>query len=145
MSFRMSQKLIALAAWTFVTILGYATLTHVGFAYSIYFKLAPFLMRADMRTYAHFEHVIAFAIFGAIFVCAYPKRIYFVFSVVFLSAIVLEYLQTLTPDRHGTMIDAFEKTVGGTLGIFTARAIRWYARRSGTGSMINPQPRRERG
>jgi VanZ family protein len=98
-----------------------------------------------MRTYAHFEHVIAFAIFGAIFVCAYPKRIYFVFSVVFLSAIVLEYLQTLTPDRHGTMIDAFEKTVGGTLGIFTARAIRWCARRSGTGSMINPQPRRERG
>src|ERR1700676_1837469 len=107
MSFRMSQKLIALAAWTFVTILASATLPHV--------------------------------------VCAYPKRIYFVFSVVFLSAIVLEYLQTLTPDRHGTMIDAFEKTVGGTLGIFTARAIRWYARRSGTGSMINPQPRRERG
>ena len=84
-----------------------------------------------MRTYAHFEHVIAFAIFGAIFVFAYPKRIYFVYSVVFLSAIVLEYLQTLTPDRHGTMIDAFEKLVGGALGIFTARAIRWYARRSG--------------
>ena len=132
MKFRMSQKIIALAAWTFVVILTYVTLTHVGFVYSIYFKLAPFLMRVDMRTYAHFEHIIAFAIFGAIFAFAYPKRIYFVCSVVFLSAILLEYLQTWTPDRHGTMIDALEKIVGGALGIFSARAIRWYARSSGS-------------
>jgi hypothetical protein len=126
----MSQKLIALVAWISVAILAYATLTQVGFVYSIYFRLAPFL-RVDMKTYAHFEHVIAFAILGAIFVFAYPKRIYFVCSVVFLGAVVLEYLQTLTPDRHGTAIDAFEKIVGGAVGIFAAHAIRSYARRSG--------------
>jgi hypothetical protein len=28
----------------------------------------------------------------------------------------------LTPDRHGTLVDAFEKIVGGALGIFAARA-----------------------
>ena len=125
----MSQKLIALVAWISVAILAYVTLMHVGFVYSIYFRLAPFL-RVDMKTYVHLEHVIAFAILGAIFAFAYPKRIYLVCSVVFLSAIVLEYLQTFTPDRHGTMIDAFEKIVGGAVGIFTAHAILSYARRS---------------
>jgi hypothetical protein len=36
-----------------------------------------------------------------------------------------------TPDRHGTLIDVFEKIVGGALGIFAARAIHWYARTRG--------------
>jgi VanZ family protein len=111
-------------------VLVYATLTHVGFVYSIYFKLAPFLMWPAMRSYAHVEHVVAFAIFGALFSFAYPKRIIFVCCVVFLSAVILEYLQTLTPDRHGTLIDAFEKIIGGALGIVSARATLWFARTS---------------
>jgi VanZ family protein len=127
----MFQKLIIGAAWASVALLAYATLTHVGFVYSIYYRLAPFLMWPAMRSYAHVEHVIAFAILGALFSFAYPKRIIVACSVIFLSAAILEYLQTLTPDRHGTMMDAFEKVVGGALGIFTARAIRWYARSSG--------------
>jgi VanZ family protein len=124
----MFQKLIIVAAWASVAVLTYATLTHVGFVYSIYYKLAPLLMRPAMRSYAHVGHVLAFAIFGALFSFAYPKRISVACCVVFLSAIILEYLQTWTPDRHGTLIDAFEKIVGGTLGIFAARAILWFAR-----------------
>jgi hypothetical protein len=42
--------------------------------------------------------------------------------VVLSSAVILECLQTLTPDRHGTMIDASEKLVGGALGIIATRA-----------------------
>jgi VanZ family protein len=125
---RMPQRFIAIAAWACIAGLSYATLAHVEFVYSVYFKLAPFLMHVDMRTYAHFEHIIAFAIFGAIFAFAYPERVIFVCFVVFLSAVILEYLQTLTPDRHGTLIDAFEKIVGGALGIFAARAAYWCAR-----------------
>jgi VanZ family protein len=126
----MFQKLIVVAAWASVAVLVYATLTQVGFVYSIYYKLAPFLMWPAMRSYAHVEHVIAFAIFGALFSFAYPKRITFACCVVFLSAVTLEYLQTLTPDRHGTLIDAFEKIIGGALGIIAARAILWFARTS---------------
>jgi hypothetical protein len=59
----MLQKVTVIAAWASIALLTYGTLSHVGFVYSIYFKLAPFLMRANMRTYAHFEHVIAFAFF----------------------------------------------------------------------------------
>jgi VanZ family protein len=128
----MFQKLIMFAAWASILAIAYATLTHVGFVYSIYYKLAPLLMRAGMRTYAHFEHVIAFAIFGALFAFAYPRRVIFVCSVVFVSAVALEFLQTLTPDRHGTLIDAFEKVVGGTLGILAAHATLWFTQ---TGSV----------
>jgi len=119
---RMPQKFIAVAAWVSVAAVAYATLTHVGFVYSIYFKLLPFL-HAKMTTYAHFEHVIAFAFLGGLFYFAYPKRVIFVFGVIFISAVSLEYLQTLTPDRHGTLIDACEKIMGGAVGILAARAL----------------------
>jgi hypothetical protein len=33
------------------------------------------------------------------------------------SAVVLELLQKLTPDRHARLLDASEKVVGGLLGI----------------------------
>jgi VanZ family protein len=38
-------------------------------------------------------------------------------------AALLEILQTLTPDRHGTLIDALEKMAGGAAGILLARRI----------------------
>ncbi len=50
----------------------------VGFAYSIYFKLAPMLMGLKMRSYAHFEHVLAVALLGSLFTVAYPRRLLFV-------------------------------------------------------------------
>lgn len=127
---RMIQKLVTIAAWLSVAILAYLTLTQVGFVYSIYFKLAPFLMDVNMKTYAHFEHIIAFAVFGALFAFAYPRRVVFVCGVVLLTAVALEYLQTLTPDRHGTLIDAWEKMAGGAFGICVARASRYFWRRN---------------
>jgi hypothetical protein len=119
---RMPQKFIVIAAWVSIAAVAYATLTHVGFVYSIYFKLLPFL-HTKMTTYAHFEHVIAFAFLGGLFYFAYPKRVIFVFGVIIISAVSLEYLQTLTPDRHGTLIDACEKIMGGAVGILAARAL----------------------
>ena len=109
------------AAWFSVVAIAYATLTHVGFVYAIYFKLSPFLMWPAMQTYAHFEHVIAFAFVGALFGFAYPRRLIVVCSIVFGAAALLEILQTMTPDRHGTLVDAFEKMAGGALGIALAR------------------------
>jgi hypothetical protein len=121
-AFTLFHRLIIVAAWASVAVIAYATLTDVGFVHSIYYKLAPFLMWPAVRPYTHVEHVIAFAAFGALFSFAYPKRIFFVCCVVLSSAVILECLQTLTPDRHGTMIDASEKIVGGALGIIATRA-----------------------
>ena len=111
------------AAWIAVIAIAYATLTHVGFVYAIYFKLAPYLMRPAMQTYAHFEHVIAFALLGVLFSFAYPARLILVCVIVFGAAASLEIMQTLTPDRHGTWIDALEKMAGGGTGILLAKML----------------------
>ncbi|MEH2526187.1 VanZ family protein [Bradyrhizobium sp. AZCC 2176] len=127
---RRIARLAMAAAWIAVIAIAYATLTHVGFVYAIYFKLSPFLMRPAMQTYAHFEHVIAFAILGALFGFAYPRRLILVCCIVFGAAALLETLQTVTPDRHGTLIDALEKIAGGAAGIIFARIARrlWSAK-----------------
>ena len=121
---RRITRLAMAAAWIAVIAIAYATLTHVGFVYAIYFKLSPFLMRPAMQTYAHFEHVIAFAILGALFGFAYPRCLILVCGIVFGAAALLEILQTMTPDRHGTLIDALEKMAGGAAGIILARTAR---------------------
>jgi VanZ family protein len=127
---RRITRLAMAAAWITVIAIAYATLTHVGFVYAIYFKLSPYLMRPAMQTYAHFEHVIAFAILGALFGFAYPRRLILVCGIVFGAAALLEILQTMTPDRHGTLIDALEKMAGGAAGILFARTARhlWSAK-----------------
>jgi VanZ family protein len=116
-------KMVAVAAWISLIAIAYATLTHVGFVYSIYFKLSPILMQPQMRTYAHLEHIVAFAVVGALFSFAYPRSFLLVCCIVFGGAVLLEVLQTLTPDRHGTLTDAMEKMAGGAAGIFLARSI----------------------
>ena len=75
-----------------------------------------------MHTYALMEHLVVFAIFGALLVFAFPGRAILVCVVIVVSASFLEYLQTLTLDRHGTVVDAVEKMTGGLLGVFAAYA-----------------------
>jgi hypothetical protein len=130
MNRKLVTKLVTIAAWVAVIAIAYATLTHVGFVYAIYFKLAPILMGPEMKTYAHFEHVLAFALLGALFAYAYPHKLLLVCSVVLGGAVVLELAQTMTPDRHGTLIDALEKMAGGAAGIIFARTARhlWSAK-----------------
>ena len=119
-------KLVAASAWASIIFIAYATLTHVGFVYAIYYKLSPFLLRPEVKTYAHFEHIIAFAVVGALFGFAYPRRPILVCCIVFGGAALLETLQTLTPDRHGTLADAVEKMAGGASGIYLARRIQQF-------------------
>jgi hypothetical protein len=116
-----NRKPFIIMAWALVGFIAYATLAHVGFVYSIYYKLAPILLRPEMQTYAHFEHIIAFAVLGALFCFAYPRHVALVCAIVFGSAVLLELLQTLTPDRHGTLMDAIEKIAGGACGVIFAR------------------------
>ena len=38
----------------------------------------------------------------------------------------LEIAQALTPDRHGTLMDALEKIVGGAAGIVLVKAVQYF-------------------
>jgi len=63
---------------------------------------------------------------AALFGLAYPGRTIFAIIIVVGSALGLEVLQHLTPDRHGHVVDFFEKASGGLFGIFTVNAMRRY-------------------
>ena len=123
-------RFVAATAWIAIALIAYGTLTHVGFVYAIYFKLSPFLMQPAMQTYAHLEHVIAFAVLGALFYFAYPRHLLLVCCIVLGAAALLEILQTTTPDRHGTWVDALEKMAGGAAGIALAKGIIQLRRRN---------------
>jgi hypothetical protein len=122
MEMRHFIRLIQIAAWASFAVIAYLTLAHVGLVYSIYFKLAPLLSHIGMREFDAVEHFLAFALFGALLCAGYPKHVSLICVVVFGSAMMLEFLQTLTPDRHGTVLDAIEKITGGACGILGTRA-----------------------
>jgi VanZ family protein len=111
-----------LVAWASIAVIAYLTMTRVSLVYAIYYDLSPMLLHLGMKKFAAIEHFVAFALFGALLYAAYPKRVLMVFCVVFGSAITLELMQTLTPDRHGTLLDALEKIAGGACGILIAKA-----------------------
>ncbi|MBR0697770.1 VanZ family protein [Bradyrhizobium lablabi] len=118
---RTIARLVAALAWVVVAAIAFATLTNVGFVYWLYFKLSPFLLRPDVKTYVYIEHVAAFAVLGILFTIAYPRRTLLVCVIVIGGAAVLEVLQTLTPDRHGTLVDALQKMAGGGAGILLTK------------------------
>jgi hypothetical protein len=115
--------LARLSAAALIGMIAYLTLARVGLVYSIYYRLAPWLFYIEISKYVAIEHFVAFAFFGALCWLAYPKHISLVLVLVFGSAISLELLQSLTPDRHGTLLDAVEKVAGGACGVLVSRTI----------------------
>ena len=72
---------------------------------------------------ADFERLAAFTLLGGLFCLAYPRHIVLVGLIVVGSAVLLEFAQLLTPDRHGRIQDAFVKITGGALGIAAGRVM----------------------
>jgi VanZ family protein len=131
-------KLIAAVAWASVAVIAYATLTHATFVYAVYDWLSPLLLRPQLGTYVHLEHIGAFALMATLFGLAYPRDLPMVFGLVLGAAIFLEILQTVTPDRHGTLLDALEKMAGGGLGILLAKAVRLAATKASRLTLLKP-------
>jgi VanZ family protein len=121
----MFHKFITLAAWGLLAFIAYAT-------------ILPIQDRPTLPTSSSFEHFAAFAVLGSLFCAAYPRHIVLVCLIVLGSAVLLEILQLLTPDRHGRIQDAIEKMAGGFVGIVVGRAI-LISTKPAAGSRINPQ------
>ncbi len=121
-----TRRLVTALAWIAIIAIAYATLMKAEFVYAIYFKLTPYLMRPEVQTYTLLERIVTFASLGALFSVAYPQRTFLVCFVVFGATIFLEVAQTLTPDRHGTLMDALVKIAGGAAGILLVRAIQFF-------------------
>ena len=111
----MIEKLNAAAAWACVIFIVCATLSSAG--------ARPELTTTETPLVVFVEHFGAFGVLGFLFVFAYPSRIVLVCLLVFGSAVVLELLQVVIPDRDARFIDAAEKLAGGVAGILAAKAV----------------------
>ena len=107
----MFQKLIALAAWGALAFITFATLSPIG-------------LRPHVAANIGIEHIAAFSVVGLLFGLAYPRRLIPVIALVLGSAILLEVLQLLTPDRHARLLDLAFKLLGGSIGIAIACVLR---------------------
>jgi hypothetical protein len=109
----MFHKFITAAAWTMLAFIIFAT-------------ISPIQDRPTLTTSPNFERLAAFAVLGALFCLAYPRQLAFVCLIVLGSALLLEFAQLLTPDRHGRIQDAIVKMTSGAVGIIVGRAILYF-------------------
>ena len=119
----MIQKLIAVAAWACLIFIVYATLSSAD--------ARPELTRTEPALIVFVERFGAYGLLGFLFCLAYPRRLLFICCLVLGSAVLLELLQLIVPDRDARVIDATEKLLGGAAGILVARALLAFAGRLG--------------
>jgi VanZ family protein len=118
----MLNKLIVASAWSCLVFIIYATLSSID---------ARPVIAGGFFTVA--ERFGAYAVLGLLFCLAYPRHLTFVCIIVFGSAVALELLQNLVPDRHARLLDAMEKLLGGTAGIVLAGILQSsFGRKPGT-------------
>jgi hypothetical protein len=110
------RKLPVLLAW-------------VSLGYIVYVTLSPIGLRPVASNNPAYERLAAYAMVGILFGLAYRRRV-LALGIVVGTAIALEGLQYLTPDRHGRLVDLVEKASGGLLGVLVAIAASRYLARS---------------
>ena len=109
----MIQRISAVAGWLSLVFIVYATLSPID--------------ARPMLSVPHLERFAAFALTGIALAIAYPNRVLLVVAVVVGSAVGLEALQLLAPDRHGRAADA-AKALGGISGISVGQVLSFLLR-----------------
>lgn len=107
-----------MTAWACLLFIAFATLSPL--------HLRPRFLEAEPALIVVMEHVGAFVVIGFLFSAAYTRTA-LVCLVVLGSAVTLELLQLVIPDRDARVIDAMEKLIGGGVGIIAAKFMRPHA------------------
>lgn len=63
------------------------------------------------------ERALALMIVGFVFALAYPRHIVLITVLVLGTTAILEPLQIFEPSRHGRLVDALVKLLGGCIGL----------------------------
>ncbi len=79
--------------------------------------LSPIGLRPEWGSDVFLQRFAAYVVLGAMFGLAYPDRTWTVLFLVVGAAGGLEFLQLLTPDRHGHLPDMLSKALGGASGV----------------------------
>jgi VanZ family protein len=108
----MLHKFVSITAWACLLFVASVTLSPP--------YLRPRLTESETALIVLLEHVGAFAVLGVLFSLAYTRTAV-VCLIVLGSAVILELLQLVVPDRDARVVDAVQKLVGGVVGIIAAR------------------------
>jgi hypothetical protein len=119
----MLHRCLAVAAWACLIFIVYATLVSA--------HVRPELTQSEPMLAVFAERYGAYGLLGGLFRLAYPSRVRAVWIFVLGSAVILELLQILIPDRDARIIDAMEKMAGGATGLWVASTLLVYADRRG--------------
>ena len=88
--------------------------------------LLPIQFRPRSPLPVNLEREVAFAIVGAAFALASPKRPLFLLGLLIACAGSLEWIQTQLASRHGQLLDFVVKSIGVTFGVAVGTlANRW--------------------
>ncbi len=101
---RRTRRALRVSAWLVLALIAFAT-------------EGPLSLRPTTGLSPQLERLFAFALVGALFAAAYPRRIFLAAVVVLGAAVLLEMLQLLTSSRHGRVFDAGVKVAGGIAGL----------------------------
>ncbi|MBH5372019.1 VanZ family protein [Bradyrhizobium glycinis] len=102
------------------TIFGWAALVFITFA-----TLSPIQSRPTLAG-LRVEHFAAFAVTGFALAFGAPHRTRGIAVMMIVSAVILESVQLLTPDRHARLLDALVKAIGAVCGVGASRlALGW--------------------
>jgi hypothetical protein len=119
----MIRRLITVAAWTLLVFIAYAS--------------SPIQARPTLSTSPSFERLAALQFSARSFAWLILDILYLCL-IMLGSAVLLEFAQLLTPDRHGRIQDAIIKMTGGALGIVAGRAMLYFRQSSrAAGSRTN--------
>jgi hypothetical protein len=79
--------------------------------------IGPISLRPVTPLPTQLERALALTIIGFVFALAYPRHIVIVAILVLGTTVLLEFLQVLEPSRHGRIVDAGVKLLGGAVGL----------------------------
>jgi hypothetical protein len=119
----MLHRCLAVGSWACLIFIVYATLVSA--------HARPELTQSEPMLVVFVERFAAYGVLGGLFRLAYPSRVCAVWVIVLGSAVILELLQILIPDRDARIIDAVEKMAGGATGLWVARKLLVFADRQG--------------
>jgi hypothetical protein len=110
----MSHKLIRMLAWLFLGAI-------------FLFTDGPIWMRPILGYHPNAERFSGLFVVALLFGLAYPRRLRLILPGLAIAIVILEYLQTYIPHRHGSIHDALIKSAGAALGVGAAYLIHLFS------------------
>ncbi len=104
------NRLVRPTAWACLGLIVFAT-------------LSPIQLRPEVFGNPNIDRLGAFVLLSLLFGLSYPRRPGFVLLLTAGAAMLLEFLQTFTVDRHGHLADMLVKVAGVPMGVLIAQIV----------------------